>query len=87
MAAASCRLGVTSAHSGKISSCRACIAPGLDVYKRQVESLEREYEAISLQLEDLRAAGKGKSVRFREQLARKLTVSTMLDTLRRSDSQ
>ncbi len=59
----------------------------LGQWEDMIESLEREYEEISLQLEDLRAAGKGKSVRFREQLARKLTVSTMLDTLRRSESQ
>ena len=59
----------------------------LGQWEDMIESLEREYEEISLQLENLRTTGKGKSVRFRELLARKLTVSTMLDTLRRSESQ
>ena len=49
-----------------------------------MEQLEREQAEISALLEELRAAGKEKSVRFRESFARKLTVSTMLDTLRRS---
>ena len=49
------------------------------------EQLEKEQTDISAQLESLRRAGKEKSVRFRELFARKLTVSTMLDTLRRSE--
>ena len=53
-------------------------------WEDMMEQLEREQAEISALLEELRAAGKEKSVRFRESLARKLTVSTMLDTLRRS---
>ena len=47
--------------------------------------LEQEQADIAAQLETLRQAGKEKSVRFRELFARKLTISTMLDLLRRSD--
>ena len=53
-------------------------------WEDMMEQLEREQAEISALLEELRAAGKEKSVRFRESFARKLTVSTMLDTLRRS---
>ena len=49
------------------------------------EQLEQEQADIAAQLETLRHAGKEKSVRFRELFARKLTISTMLDLLRRSD--
>ena len=49
------------------------------------EQLEQEQADIAAQLETLRKAGKEKSVRFRELFARKLTISTMLDLLRRSD--
>ena len=52
-----------------------------------VEQLEHEQAEIAAQLESLRAAGKEKSGRFRESFARKLTDSTMLDTLRRSDAK
>ena len=52
-----------------------------------VEQLEHEQAEIAAQMESLRAAGKEKSVRFRESFARKLTVSTMLDALRRSDAK
>ena len=54
-------------------------------WEDMVEQLEKEQTDISAQLESLRRAGKEKSVRFRELFARKLTVSTMLDTLRRSE--
>ena len=68
------------------------VAPGaqaqaitrLGRWEDMMEQLEREQAEISALLEELRAAGKEKSVRFRESFARKLTVSTMLDTLRRS---
>ena len=55
-------------------------------WEDMTERLEQEQEQadIAAQLERLRGAGKEKSVRFRELFARKLTVSTMLDTLRRS---
>ena len=53
-------------------------------WEDMAEQLEKEQTDISAQLESLRRAGKEKSVRFRELFARKLTVSTMLDTLRRS---
>ena len=53
-------------------------------WEDMMEQLEREQAEISALLEELRAAGKEKSVRFRESFARKLTVSTMLDTLLRS---
>ena len=51
---------------------------------RESGEVTSEQAEISALLEELRAAGKEKSVRFRESFARKLTVSTMLDTLRRS---
>ncbi|MBS6641685.1 hypothetical protein [Agathobaculum sp.] len=54
-------------------------------WEDMAEQLEKEQTDISAQLESLRRAGKEKSVRFRELFARKLTVSTMLDTLRRSE--
>ena len=54
-------------------------------WEEMAEQLEKEQTDISAQLESLRRAGKEKSVRFRELFARKLTVSTMLDTLRRSE--
>lgn len=57
----------------------------LDRWEDMAEQLEKEQTDISAQLESLRRAGKEKSVRFRELFARKLTVSTMLDTLRRSE--
>lgn len=53
-------------------------------WEDMTERLEQEQADIAAQLERLRGAGKEKSVRFRELFARKLTVSTMLDTLRRS---
>lgn len=53
-------------------------------WEDMAEQLEKEQTDISAQLESLRRAGKEKSVRFRELFARKLTVSTMLDTLRHS---
>ena len=54
-------------------------------WEDMAEQLEKEQTDISAQLESLRRAGKEKSVRFRELFAHKLTVSTMLDTLRRSE--
>ena len=54
-------------------------------WEDMAEQLEKEQTDISAQLESPRRAGKEKSVRFRELFARKLTVSTMLDTLRRSE--
>ena len=54
-------------------------------WEDMAEQLEKEQTDISAQQESLRRAGKEKSVRFRELFARKLTVSTMLDTLRRSE--
>ena len=54
-------------------------------WEDMAEQLEKEQTDISAQLESLRRAGKEKSVRFRELFARQLTVSTMLDTLRRSE--
>ena len=54
-------------------------------WEDMAEQLQKEQTDISAQLESLRRAGKEKSVRFRELFARKLTVSTMLDTLRRSE--
>ena len=54
-------------------------------WEDMAEQLEKEQTDISAQLESLRRAGKEKSVRFRELFARKLTVSTMLYTLRRSE--
>ena len=54
-------------------------------WEDMAEQLEKEQTDISAQLERLRRAGKVKPVRFRELFARKLTVSTMLDTLRRSE--
>ena len=54
-------------------------------WEDMAEQLEKEQTDISAQLESLRRAGKEKSVRFRKLFARKLTVSTMLDTLRRSE--
>lgn len=54
-------------------------------WEDMAEQLEKEQTDISAQLESLRRAGKEKSVRFRELFTRKLTVSTMLDTLRRSE--
>ena len=54
-------------------------------WEDMAEQLEKEQTDISAQLESLGRAGKEKSVRFRELFARKLTVSTMLDTLRRSE--
>ena len=54
-------------------------------WEDMAEQLEKEQTDISAQLESLRRAGKEKAVRFRELFARKLTVSTMLDTLRRSE--
>ena len=54
-------------------------------WEDMAEQLEKEQTDISAQLESLRRAGKEKSVRFRELFARKLTVSTMLDTMRRSE--
>ena len=54
-------------------------------WEDMAEQLEKEQTDISAQLESLRRAGKEKSVRFRELFARKLTVSTMLDTLRRRE--
>ena len=54
-------------------------------WEDMAEQLEKEQTDISAQLESLRRAGKEKSVRFRELFARKLTVSTMPDTLRRSE--
>ena len=54
-------------------------------WEDMADQLEKEQTDISAQLESLRRAGKEKSVRFRELFARKLTVSTMLDTLRRSE--
>ena len=54
-------------------------------WEDMAEQLEKEQTDISAQLESLRRAGKEKSVRFRELFVRKLTVSTMLDTLRRSE--
>lgn len=56
-------------------------------WEDMMEQLEREQAEISALLEELRAAGKEKSVRFRESFARKFTVSTMLDTLRRNASR
>ena len=54
-------------------------------WEDMADQLEKVQTDISAQLESLRRAGKEKSVRFRELFARKLTVSTMLDTLRRSE--
>ena len=53
-------------------------------WEDMMEQLEQEQADIAAQLERLRGTGKEKSVRFRELFSRKLTVSTMLDTLRRS---
>ena len=49
------------------------------------EQLECEQLDIAAQLEQLRRVGKEGSVRFRELLARKLTVSTLLDMLRQRE--
>lgn len=54
-------------------------------WEDMAERLEKEQEDIAAQLQSLRSAGKEKSARFRELFARKLTVSTMLDTLRCSE--
>ena len=45
------------------------------------EELSARHSAASGELEELRAAGRGKSVRFRERLAQKLTDAAILDAL------
>lgn len=47
-------------------------------YECFVQELPRELEQISAELEDLRAAGKEKTVIFRELMAKKLTDRSLL---------
>ena len=47
-------------------------------YECFVQELPRELEQISAELEELRAAGKEKTVKFRELMAKKLTDRSLL---------
>lgn len=57
-------------------------AERLALFEDVCGELSREYEALGVELERLRAAGKEKSYQFREKMGRKLVDGQLLSLLR-----
>lgn len=57
--------------------------PILERFQAMRDEIVTEYDALSASLEELRARGKERSATFKQMMARKLTLATLLDIYRK----
>lgn len=54
----------------------------LENYRQMRDDVMREFDDVAAQLDELKAAGKFKTVTYKQLFARKLTLSSVLDMYR-----